>query len=81
MAAGLRSVGLHKFVELGKRLGLKNVYEGGDPGKLRMTRPIFDHLLAEHETDIDFIETCLERSFPHWRDPETYGFQEGDQAE
>jgi hypothetical protein len=72
-ASTLRSAGLHRIVEAGKRLGLKRVYSGGDQSTISMTRPIFDYLLAEHEPDIAWLESRLERSFPHWRDPATFG--------
>jgi hypothetical protein len=65
----LRGAGLHRVVEAGKRVGLKRVYTGGHPEALSITRPIFDHLLSEHEADIRFLEERLSRSFRHWRDP------------
>jgi hypothetical protein len=71
----LREAGLHRVVEAGKSLGLKKVYSGGDPKALSMTRPVFEYLLAEHDEDIRFLEERLGRSFPHWRDPATYGLE------
>lgn len=75
MASALRWAGLHRVVEAGKRVGLKKVYSGGDRKALSMTRSVFDYLLAEHEADIRFLEERLGRSFPHWRDPATYGLE------
>lgn len=75
MTSALRGAGLHGVVQTGKRLGLKRVYSGGDRKAITMTRVIFDRLLAEHERDIRFLEERLGRSFPHWRDPATYGLE------
>lgn len=72
-ASALRTIGLHKVVEAGKRLGLKRIYSGGNPGVLEITPPVFEYLLAEHHEDICFLEDLLGRSFEHWRKPETYG--------
>lgn len=74
-ASIMRAADLHRVVEIGKRLGLKKIYSGGDPNQLAMTRPVFDYLLSEHEADIQFLEKRLGRSFPHWRDPNTYGLE------
>ena len=76
LAATLRYAGLHRMIEMGKRLGLKKMYQGGDPSALAITFPIFDYLLKEHEPDISFLEHRLGRSFPHWRDSATYGLEE-----
>ena len=75
-ASALRAAGLHKVAEAGKQLGFKQVYKGGNPATLSMTRRIFDYLLAEHEPDIAWLETRLQRHFPHWRDPDQYGIYE-----
>lgn len=75
--SALREVGLHGVVQAGKRWGLKRVYRGGDRSAFAMTRSIFDHLLAEHEADIDFLEKRLGRTFPHWRDPAAFGLERG----
>lgn len=72
IAKGLRRAGLHRMVEVGKGLGLKRVYTGGDWAALTMTRSIFEHLRAEHEVDIRFLEERLGRDFSYWRDPVTY---------
>ena len=75
LAAALRYSGLHRMVEMGKRLGLKKVYQGGNPSVLTMTRPVFDYLLREHQADIEFLENRLGRSFPHWRDPSVFDLE------
>lgn len=74
-ASALRKAGLHGLAQTGKRLGLKRVYSGGDPTALSMTRPNFDYLLAEHESDIQFLEERLSRSFSHWRNPAAHGLE------
>lgn len=76
VASTLRRAGMYRLVEGGKKLGLKKVYQGGDSSKLYITRPVFDYLLQQHKADIEFLEQRLGRSFPHWRNPYTYGLEE-----
>lgn len=75
MASALRRMGLHRVVKAGKKVGLKKVYSGGDHKALSITRPVYDYLAAEHESDIRFLEDRLVRSFPHWRALKTYGLE------
>lgn len=75
-ASTLRKAGFHKVVEISKLLGLKRVYTGGNRKNMSMTRPILDYLLSEHEADISFLEKRLNRTFPHWREPSSYGLEQ-----
>lgn len=66
-AAMLRAAGFHKLVELGKRIGLNQVYRGGDNAALTPSNAVMEFLSSEHEIDIDFLEARLGRNFSHWR--------------
>lgn len=59
---------LHRVVEWGKRIGLRNVYSGG-------TIPTLDtelrkRLLDRYEDDIAFVECVTGRDLAHWRQVE-----------
>lgn len=62
-----RSKGFHPLVNLGKRLGLKGVFRGGDREGLEMTDLLFRRLVEIHGPDIDFLAARLGRDTSHWR--------------
>ncbi len=62
----LRSLRLHRWIALGKKLGLTSVYRGGrviPP----MDRPTFDFLLANFDKDIAWLEKKFNRDLSKWR--------------
>jgi Sulfotransferase domain len=67
-ASALRKAEFHGLVELGKRLGLRRVYQGGDVSKVMLEQPLFERLLELHSADIAFLESRLSMNFGQWRD-------------
>jgi len=64
----LRGNRLHCIVELGKRLGLRKVYRGGEHNMPTLTREQQSYLLELYEPDTVYVENLLGRSLPQWRE-------------
>jgi Sulfotransferase domain len=66
----LQAGGYYQVIELGKRLGLKQiVYAGSPQAAPRLTPDDHNWLLATYEADIIFIENLLNRDLTTWRQP------------
>jgi hypothetical protein len=64
----LQGAGFYQFIELGKRLGLKQVvYAESTQAAPRLTPDDQNWLLATYETDIGFVENLLKRDLTTWR--------------
>jgi hypothetical protein len=68
IARYLRTIGLYRIVEMGKKIGLKRVFVGGKSSELKMSSDHFEFLLKTHENDIKFLENKFNRDFSFWRD-------------
>jgi hypothetical protein len=60
-ARRLRALGLHRVVELGKKAGLRKVYNGGDPAEAMLSESLADKLRAVHAEDVEFLEAKFGR--------------------
>jgi hypothetical protein len=64
----LQAGGFYPVIELGKRLGLKQVvYAGSTQAAARLTPDDQNWLLETYETDIGFVENLLKRDLTTWR--------------
>lgn len=64
----LQAGGFYQVIELGKRLGLKQViYAGSTQAAPRLTPADQNWLLATYEADIAFVEHLLKRDLSPWR--------------
>ena len=72
-ATWLRRKDLHGVAELGKRLGVKQVFRGGHDARRHMSAADFEYLMSVHAEDIEFLEERLQRDLSTWRDFRTYG--------
>jgi len=64
----LHSAGLHRVVEFGKRLGLRSVFfAGGEDEMPSLSAEDRAFLIAEYESDIEYVEEVTGRSLSHWR--------------
>jgi len=70
LATGLRANRLHKVVEFGKSLGLKQVYTGGEQQMPGFTASDRFWLKSQYEEDIVFVEKLLGRDLSAWRQTE-----------
>lgn len=65
----LQAKGAYKIIELGKRMGLKQlVYAGGQDQAPKLTMGEQKQLLEKYEPDIVFVETLLGRNLRTWRE-------------
>jgi hypothetical protein len=68
-ATFLHSLGMHKMVQFGKKLGLKEfAYSGGEEEMPEMSPDDRDRLLRNYDEDIVLVEAVTGRSLPKWRD-------------
>lgn len=66
LATSLRAGRYHRIANLGKSIGLKQLFfQGGD--LVQMNKEIFQFLRRHHEEDIYYLEQRLERDFSSWR--------------
>lgn len=66
VSLALRGMRLYPIVELGKKIGLKRLYQGGKavPGLSEQQKSM---LKREFLSDIEWLERRLERDFSHWK--------------
>ncbi len=69
VSSGLRARRLHWVVELGKSLGLRRVYAGGDRSVPRLDSDDRSFLADYFAEDISYVEALLGRPFDAWRSP------------
>lgn len=63
----LRDYKLHRLIEVGKSLGLKKVYDGGEVVPV-LTEEEKAQMLVTYEKDILYVEDVLGRKLPNWRE-------------
>lgn len=64
----LRGNRLHGIVEVGKRLGLRKVYTGGEDKMPTLTKEQQIYLLKLYEADTVYVENLLDRELSTWRE-------------
>lgn len=67
-ARGLRSRNLHFAVEVGKKLGLRKLYTGGEHRQHAPDMAVFEALLKIHREDIDFLESRFGVDVQRWKE-------------
>lgn len=64
----LHALGLHRVVNLGKKLGLKRLaYAGGEDTMPELSSTDRTDLIHEYKQDVAFVERITGRTLPHWR--------------
>jgi Sulfotransferase domain len=66
-ATSLRSLRLYWVAELGKRLGLKRVFTGGENAMPGLAPGDAEWLAQELAPDVEYVERLLGRELPAWR--------------
>jgi hypothetical protein len=68
-ATFFHSLGMHKMVQFGKKLGLKEfAYSGREEEMPEMSPDDRDRLLRKYNEDIVFVEEVTGRNLPKWRE-------------
>lgn len=63
------SCGLHSVVEIGKRLGLRDlVFKGGEASMPELSTEVRNRLLERYIEDVKFVESATGKTLPHWRE-------------
>jgi hypothetical protein len=68
LTSALHSYGLHRVVEFGKKLGLKEaVYSGGEGEMPKLSEENRKRLIQEYDRDIRFVSKITGRDLSRWR--------------
>jgi len=69
LTSAFHAYGLHRIVDLGKKIGLKKLaYTGGEDKMPELAPKDRRDLIQEYEQDIAFVEKATGRRLPYWRE-------------